>query len=190
MSETYDKGKAFEQLVSKLIRKKIDKKSMRNKGSHANWNRRSDVYTELPLHVECKHHEKIKIREWYDQAQSAANALETAVVVFKDEDRVMCVLEFDDLLNYMVEIADLKAEVEDLQKPVDTVDIYDQAVKKAANEGKAYSISGALEKQVEQKIDRGAKSCPAGHLLAPGSNKCSWKGCKFASGYKPKKKSK
>lgn len=28
--------------------------------------------------------------------------------------------------------------------------------------------------------DVGASTCPAGHLLAPGTKKCSWKGCKYS----------
>ena len=73
MAEAYDKGKAYELHISKLVRRKADKGSMRNRGSHTNGSYRSDVFTNLPIHIEAKHHENVTIKKWMEQAEAAAS---------------------------------------------------------------------------------------------------------------------
>jgi hypothetical protein len=121
---TYERGKSFEQKVAAMIRRKADKGALRNAGSHASWHRRSDVFTNLPLHVECKDHATIKIREWFEQSVAAASANQIPTVVFAKDEEVLVTLRFDDLLNLYAQVADLSAEIEELRVPSTIITYY------------------------------------------------------------------
>jgi hypothetical protein len=187
---TFERGKAFEQKVAKMIRLKIDKNAKRNPGSHANWNRRSDVYSELPIHLEAKDHEIVKIKEWYRQAEGAAFG-KTPVVAWQMDNEVMATLRLEDLLDLFVEIADQKLEIEDLRKPSKvTIDVAEgedsMAVEVYTKDGRVDDwatrgrfTDGTLKKEV--------KLCKAGHVCTPGRDTCMTKGCVYSSTYvKPK----
>ena len=191
MAEAYDKGRAFEMKVAKMIRRKSgDKGAMRNKGSHANWNRRSDVFTNLPIHVEAKHHSNIRIKEWIEQAEAAKSFNETAVFAFDVEGEVMACLKFDELLNLFRQIADQQLEIEDLRAPVEmpAEPIIRKRVSatQAREEGEKLAKAATARKTATEPM----KMCKNGHIVTTGG-KCMWKGCKYgiAAG-KPKKEGK
>lgn len=186
---SFDKGKAFEQKVAAMVRRKADGAAKRDSRSGANWHRRSDIFTNLPLHIEAKDHDTLKPKEWFREASSAASFNQTPVVVFHSDEEVMAMLRFDDLLNLFVEIADLKAEVEDLSTRTDN-EIYGEVLKRnseamLAGQGIAKTAE-EVKQQIEQLPPRPIKrTCPEGHFVDE-YGKCIFKGCKFSRGYKAK----
>lgn len=205
---SFDKGKAFEQKVAAMVRRKADGGAKRDSRSGANWHRRSDIFTNLPLHIEVKDHETLKPKEWFREASSAASFNQTPVVVFHSDEEVMAMLRFDDLLNLFVEIADLKAEVEDLSKPVGlgfqgsmNPDPKAHGNYQTGNwpQGKVadavvehFNIpktAAEVKEQVQQLPPRRTSVCPEGHFCDE-YGKCIFKGCKYSRGYKAKKKPK
>lgn len=181
---SFDKGKAFEQKVAAMIRRKLDAGAKRDSRSGANWHRRSDIYTNLPLHLEVKDHEAIKPKEWFRQAANAASFNQTPVVVFHDDEEVMALVRFDDLLNLFVEIADYRAEVEDLGQP--TSRIAEETKQPPPRFPKTAAEVGEDLKRVAGKQNY---TCPNGHI-GDIYGKCMQKTCKFGRGYKAKKESK
>lgn len=191
MAEAYDKGRAFEMEVAKAIRRKAgDKGAMRNKGSHANWNRRSDIFTNLPIHVEAKHHENIRPKEWFSQADAARSFNEVPVVAFNMDGEIMAMLRFDDLLNLYAEIADYRAEIEDLRAPVEVP--AEPIIRKRVTATQTREEAEKLAKAATARkvATEPMKMCKNGHIVSNGG-KCMWKGCKYgiAAG-KPKKEGK
>lgn len=176
MSEAYDKGRMFEQSVAKILRSKLGARIKRDSRSGAGINRSdmNDYYNDIPLHLECKNHQTVNIKEWFRQADAAASSSKAPTVVFAMDEEVLCCLRFSDLVNFMVELADNRAEIDDLKQPV--------AIEQQADE----TIHAQIRPAVEQKIDRGYKTCPAGHLTDY-YGKCLQKGCKYSRGYKPPK---
>ncbi len=187
---SFDKGKLFEQKVATMIRRKVDPGAKRNNGSHANWNRRSDIFTNLPFHVEAKDHETLKPKEWFRQAEAAASYTQTPIVAFQMENDVMAMLRFDDVLNFLVEIADLKLELEDLRKPVTTatvppVEVHINGVKLA--DPTIIVTKEDAEKAVKKLPKRKTTLCRAGHITDD-YGYCMQVSCKYSRGYKPPKK--
>jgi hypothetical protein len=181
MSVSSERGKQLELDIAKLITKKTGTLAKRDSRSGANWHRPADIFTSLPVHIEAKDHETIKIKEWYRQADAAASFNQIPTVVFRMDSDIMATMRFTDMLDLLVEIADLKAEVVDLRRPVkETIKVIRHTIP-----------DEELQEMVEnKKIERDYRECRDGHLLAPGSSKCSQKGCRFSAGYKPKKEKK
>lgn len=167
-----------------MVRRKADSAAKRDSRSGANWHRRSDIFTNLPLHIEVKDHETLKPKEWFREAASAASFNQTPVVVFHSDEEVMAMFRFNDLLDLFVEIADLKAEVEDLQHPM--LEITSNPEQPAPKFPKTVD---EVKKQVEQLPPRRPLVCKEGHI-ADEYGKCIFKGCKFSRGYKAKKEPK
>lgn len=185
MAEAYNKGHAFELEVAKMIRRKGgDKSAKKNRGSHANWHRRSDIFTELPIHVEAKHHDNIRIKEWFAQAEAAASYSKIPVVVYRDDPEIMAALRFNDLLDLFVQVADLQAEVEDLRQPIEHVSApqpaHDAIVRKNVSATKTREEAAEMaEKATKQKLQTNSyKTCRAGHI-SDDYGKCMIKGCKY-----------
>lgn len=185
---SFDKGKAFEQKVAAMVRRKADSAAKRDSRSGANWHRRSDIFTNLPLHIEVKDHETLKPKEWFREASSAASFNQTPVVVFHSDEEVMAMLRFNDVLDLFVEIADLKAEIEDLRTPPDVLE--PDGTIKAAHVGD-FKIPKTAD-EVKQQVERLPKKmllCKGGHI-ADETGHCLTKSCKFSRAYKPPKASK
>lgn len=185
MGDAYDKGKTFEMKVAKMLRAKGDVGASRNKGSHANWNRRSDVFSNLPIHLECKAHETLKPREWYQQARSAASFNQTPIVTFPMDENVMALLELNAVLDLYAEISDLKLEVEDLRKPINNVQVSKPIIIKDLPTAKE-----AVKNMTEAITTTGGRvsrlTCRGGHI-ADDYGYCMQKDCKYRRGYKPPK---
>lgn len=187
MAEAYDKGKAYELHVSKLVRRKADKGSMRNRGSHTGGTRRSDVFTNLPIHIEAKHHESVRIKEWMEQAEAAANAFQTAVVAFRIDDKDYACLNLNDLLDLFVQIADQTLEIQDLHAPIEHETIIKKNVQAVQTREEAEDAAKAIS---ERKVASGAfKTCRAGHICDQ-YGYCMQKGCKYTRGYNAKRAAK
>ena len=184
MAEAYDKGKAYELHVSKLIRRKADKGSMRNRSSHTNGTRRADIFTDLPIHVEAKHHENVRIKEWMEQAEGAKSFSQTAVVAFRIDDKDYACLNFNDLLDLFVQIADQQLEIEDLRQPVASIPI---PAKKAAEIAR-HEATAMANKAVETKKASGTVKYDKNGHIVDDYGYCMQKGCKYNRTYKPPKK--
>lgn len=179
----YQKGKEYELHISKLVRRKADKGSMRNRSSHTGGTRRSDIFTDLPIHIEAKHHESVRIKEWMEQSEGASNGFQTAVVAFKIDEHDYACLNFNDLLDLFVEIADYKAEIEDLRRPVEQTVVKPAKAAEIARHDATRMANEAVQKKKTAstvKLDRN------GHI-ADDYGYCMQKGCKYSRTYKPPK---
>lgn len=179
----YQKGKEYELHVSKLIRRKADKGSMRNRSSHTGGTRRSDIFTDLPIHVEAKHHESVRIKEWMEQAEAASHGYQTAVVAFRIDDNDYACLNFNDLLDLFVQIADQQAEINDLRRPVEQPVV---KPKKAAENARHDAVRMANSAVQKKKKTESVKLDRNGHI-ADEYGYCMQKGCKYSRHYTPPK---
>lgn len=183
MSVASLRGKNFELKVAGIIRHKLKIAVQRDKRSGAGWNKSdiSDYWNELPLSLELKDQETIKIQEWFRQADAAASFSKAPTVVFAVDEEILTTLRLSDLLNFLVEIADLQAEVDDLRKPVVIIpadDVYSLSKPQAP----VSDVGSVVTKQFE----RGAGTCREGHI-ADQFGYCLQSACKYSRGYKPPK---
>ena len=183
MSESFDKGRDFEREVAAIIRRKIDKGAKRDSKSGALWNRKRDIFTALPISIECKHHETIKIREFYRQAEAAASHGELPAAVFPIDGKPVATVPFDGLINLYVEIDQLRNEVADLREPISTSTVKKRALDGVARDETEKMVADATEKKV---ASGGFRTCRNGHIVSDGT-KCMWKGCQYSRTYKKKK---
>lgn len=106
------KGSDFELKVAKLIRQSgLDKKAQRRplSGSNKMVAGYADIISTLPFSFELKKQEKLKIWEWWEQAESEANMNRPPVLVFSSNFRpVMCALKFEDFLQILKELRDYR----------------------------------------------------------------------------------
>lgn len=184
MSVSSQRGKLFEQKVARILRSKLGARVTRDKRSGAGINKSdiSDYYNDIPLHLELKDQETIKPKEWFRQADAAASFNQAPVVAFAADEEVLAIIRFSDLVNFVREIADQKAEIDDLRAPIEAT--FNPPVKVEA--GKKYIATIPLDKTVKAKIERGAKSCRAGHISDEWGY-CMQLGCKYSRGYRPPK---
>jgi hypothetical protein len=180
MSEASDRGRNFERKVAGILRSKLGARVTRDRRSGAGINKSdiSDYYQDIPLHMELKDQETVKVKEWFRQADAGASFTQAPTVVFALEEEVLAVIRFSDLVNFVREIADQKAEIDDLRKPFNPTPI----VKKPA----VSPASDLVEPVVEAKIERGSKTCRNGHLCDD-YGYCMQKGCQYSRGYKKPK---
>lgn len=180
MSESSKRGRHLEQEVAGIIRRKTKDKAVRDTRSGANWHRRSDIHTSLPIHIEAKDHATVKIKEWFRQAKGSAAALHIPVVAFRADEHILATLEFGKLIDLYVEIADLEAEIEFLRQPT----IGD------AQDGKVTAVSAGqpkIRKQIDVRLAE-IGECRNGHLTDE-NGYCMSSGCQYARGYRaPKQK--
>lgn len=186
MSEAFDRGRDTEREVAALIRKKLNVHVQRDKQSGAGTSKSDirDYYQEIPLFIECKDQETLKVKEWMRQTIEGASFNQTPTLVFRMDTDLMAVVPFSNLLDLLLEVAELRAENDDLRKPLDfpiaTVSARQPLSPKTA---KALAEVG---RAVTKQIERGAKSCRNGHI-ADEWGYCQQLDCKFSRGYKPRK---
>lgn len=178
MSDAFDRGRSFEVKVQKITRQKLHMDIRRDKQSGAGIHKQDvrDRYNELPIFIECKDHETIKPKAWWREADAKSNYGQAPVVVFPDNEEVLCVMRYTDLLQLVKEVADWKETAEDLQTP-DLATIPPPSPK--------VDIPDIIP-AVEKKIEHGAHTCRNGHI-ADEYGYCMQLDCKFSRGYKPKK---
>jgi len=186
MSEAFDRGRDTEREVAALIRKKLKVHVQRDKQSGAGTNKSDirDYYQEIPLAIECKDQETLKVKEWMRQTIDAASFNQTPTLVFRMETELMAVVPFSNLLDFLLEIAELRAENDDLRKPLDF-----PIATFTANPSVKPKTAEALKdvaRAVTKQINRGAKTCRNGHI-SDDYGYCNIIDCKFSRGYKSKK---
>lgn len=183
MSESFDRGRNFENKVRKIMSQKLQLEIKRDKQSGAGIHKQDirDRYNELPLFIECKDHETIKPKAWYREADAKSNYGQAAVVVFPDDEEVLCVMRFTDLLNLVREMMDWKQTADDLREPVDTTFVPKKSPLENLHE---------LNESIEKKKAGGAKECRNGHI-SDEYGYCTQLDCKYSRGYRaPKVKKK
>lgn len=99
MSKAKDKGSRLERKVAKLIRQKgLDPKARRMPLSGAWSHFPEDIYTELPVHIECKNQEKLRIWEWWQKIRHRHNPI---LVVSGNYRPILAVVDIDYLLDLL-----------------------------------------------------------------------------------------
>lgn len=186
MSESSERGRAYELKIEKVTRRKLHLEVKRDSRSGAGDLHKQDVrdrYNELPICIEVKNQETLKIKEWWRDADAKASFNQAAIVVFPMDEEDLAIIRYTDLLQIIKELFDWRETAEDLQQPVS---VLDKPKKHTLEEAKAEANSMAVE-ATERKVEREElKTCPNHHIIARG-NKCQWKGCKFSTTYVKKK---
>ena len=183
MSDSSDRGKHFELKVASILRRKLGAKVTRDRRSGAGVNKAdiSDYYQSIPLHLELKDQETLKIKEWFRQADASASFSQAPTVVFAMDEEILCCLRFSDLVNFMVELADQRAEIDDLRRPIAPVSTNDPR-----KMPKSQLIALIEKKSIEPKT----KFCRNDHI-ADQFGYCIQTACPYSRGYKkPKAKKK
>lgn len=191
MSDSSKRGVLLEREVSAILRKKLGARVMRDSRSGAGVNKQDirDYYNDIPFSIECKDQETIKVKEWMRQAIDAASFTQVPTLVFRADEEILACVRFSDLVNLAVEIADQKAEIDDLRMPSDTLArLGAQEIVKSINKQvvKLLPHSEVLKQAAARKIERGVKTDANGHITDD-YGYCNQKGCKFSRGYKPPK---
>lgn len=64
---------------------------------------KSDIQINLPISIECKNQEKVKLWEWWEQAESSCgtNKLPTLIISRNHIKEPLAVIKFEDLLFFM-----------------------------------------------------------------------------------------
>lgn len=179
MSESSERGKAFEKKIAKILRQKLGVKVERDKRSGAGHNKQdiSDWMNELPIKLELKDQKTIKVREWMRQAVNATVAGQVPVMAFATDDETLACIRFSDLLDFLVEIRDQKAEIALLRRPVHVIDEAEMT---------DLSIMSDETLEVGGKVKKSHYECRGGHV----SDKygyCQQLTCGYSRGYKIKK---
>jgi hypothetical protein len=99
-----EKGRRLELRFAKILRK-IDKNAKRMVLSGADWAFKSDIYTTLPYHFECKNQERMKFWSWWEQTEGQASMSKTPVLVHTANHRpIMVSMKADDFIALLQEI--------------------------------------------------------------------------------------
>lgn len=193
MSDAFDRGRDTEREVAAVLRKKLGARVQRDSRSGAGVHKADirDYYQELPIFIECKDQETIKVKEWMRQTIDGASFNQVPTLVFRMDTALMACVPFPDLVNLLVEIADLRAEVDDLRQPVHssgvtqppTISMHSQAKKLSKKTETALIEVG---KAVTKQVERGAKVCKNGHIVDD-YGYCLQTGCKYSRGYRSPK---
>lgn len=190
MSAASKRGKDFEQEIAKILQKKLGARVVRDGRSGAGSHQKMDIqnyYSDIPLAIECKDHETIKVKEFMRQAKNAASAGQVPTLAFRMDGEAYACLPFADLVNFLAEIKQLEAALEDLRNPAPA-----KPSKKLQRKIKAQEAEKEAEAivapAIAKKRSSGARSCPNGHLT-DAYGYCQDKKCKYRRGYKaPKSK--
>ena len=178
MSEAFDRGRDWERsvfkIMSKMLRIPVKRDSKSGAGLHKADGR--DQFSLVPLFVECKDQEKLNLKTDWRIASSKASVGFAPVVVFPDQDKMLCVMDFKSLLNIVRESMDWQETAETLRQPDQQA-----ATSSPSTTTTQSQIAGALA------VD---KFCPSGHIVGQW-NYCLQVGCKYSRGYRvPKGKDK
>ena len=97
------KGKLLEKLVAQRLKEVlaeygIDAKVMPMSGAISGF--KSDIFTNLPVNIECKNQERVSLWEWWEQAenQTSIGRFPTLVISRNYQKEPLAVLRFEDLL--------------------------------------------------------------------------------------------
>ncbi len=112
------KGARLERKIAQEFRRTgLDKKAQRSWQSGATWFWKSDIYTSLNYSIEAKNQEKVKIWQWWEQAESQRKPYSPPVLMFTSNYRpILAVMKLEDWINLVKEKEEYKNEVKTLQK--------------------------------------------------------------------------
>ena len=113
------KGKRLELAVAKLIRQSgLDKECRRMPLSGAFTHLPADIYTSLPVHIECKNREKIRFWEWWEETTSrnTFGNKEPVLAITSNHRPIVFVVRAEHYLNLLKTERDyLEAETEQIE---------------------------------------------------------------------------
>lgn len=195
MSESSERGKSYELKIAKITRQKLRLEVKRDGRSGAGDLHKEDLrdrYNEIPLAVECKNQETLKIKEWWRDADDKSSFGQMPAVVFPMETEDLVTMRYTDLLQLLREMMDYKEEVADLRKPPRLITSDNAPVEINPKSEKSVIITKTAAEAAEQvqrvAAKRTTRLCAGGHI-ADENGYCMQKGCKFRRGYKrPKEK--
>lgn len=176
MSLSSERGRSFEVRVQKLTKRILKLDVKRDKQSGAGTHRQDirDRFNEIPLFIECKDQETIKPKEWWRIANAKASYGQAPIVVFPDNEEILCVIRYSDVLQIIKESDDYRKTLEENRISYTT-----------DSKGKIFPD---LNNVVIEKISTGTGTCGYGHI-ADETGHCLTKKCPYSRGYrKPKEK--
>lgn len=175
MSESSRRGRDFEikvqNLTSRILKLVVKRDKQSGSGLHKQDVR--DQYNQVPLFIECKDQETLKPKEWWRVANAKASYGQAPVVVFPDNEEILCVMRYSDLLNFIAEGNDWHETAESERR--NGVGVTRHAMSNAE-----------IAEAIERKKAGSVKQCKNGHI-ADEYGYCNTKGCKYSRGYKPPK---
>lgn len=207
MSESSQRGKLFERKVQKMTSKLLQLEVKRDSRSGAGDTHKADVrdrFAEIPLFIECKDQEKANIKADWRKANGQASYGQAPVVVFPDNEEVLCTMRYSDLLQIIKESSDYRKSYELLRGSGVDISPGTEANFSQANGGgyvdaKLHTVPidtqvrsmSSVRKNMQELVDKKKASgkvseCRAGHI-ADDYGFCMQKGCQYSRGYKPKK---
>lgn len=187
MSKSSERGLAFERLVRKITSRKLRLDIKRDKQSGAGIHKQDvrDRFDELPIFIECKDHATIKPKEWWRDADAKSGYGQAPVVVFPDNEEVLCVMRYSDVLELIKEARDWRETADNLRKPPE-VTVHPSKLSKATKKS-LDNVASAILNDIDSRAPR---LCRDGHIT-DSFGYCMHKGCRYARGYKaPKVKAK
>lgn len=103
-SSRRQKGKRLELKIASLLRTKgLDKNARRTPMSGALPPWKGDVFTDLPIHIECKNQEKIRFWEFVEQASSQCPMAHNWILAVSSNHRpIVAVVDMGWLLDLLV----------------------------------------------------------------------------------------
>ena len=104
------KGSRLERKVAQKIRwSGLDKKASRMPLSGAAFGLETDIRSTLPFAFEVKNQEKVKLWEWWEEAERGRKPFKPPVLVIGGNFRsLLAVVDFNDFLNTIKELEDWK----------------------------------------------------------------------------------
>jgi len=97
------KGSRLERKIAQLIRQKgLDKNCKRMPLSGAFPHLPADIYTSLPIHIEAKNQERVRIWEWWDTLRNKTLFNKEPVLIISGNHRpIVAVIKIEYLLNLL-----------------------------------------------------------------------------------------
>jgi hypothetical protein len=96
------KGVRLENLVVKMLNEAgISAKRMPKSGALKDF--KSDIYTDMPISIECKNQENWSIHTWWKQCEKDAGDSMPILVMARNRQEPMAYLKFSDLVNLLKE---------------------------------------------------------------------------------------
>lgn len=95
------KGVRFEKVIAEMIKDTLNIHAEKMPNSGQNKGFESDIFTDLPLSIECKNHENWKLHEWWKQTTHDAELNKKIPALAMSRNRLkdpLVVLNFRDLL--------------------------------------------------------------------------------------------
>jgi len=182
MSAAYDRGKDWERRVfkamSKVLKLEVKRDSRSGAGTHKADGR--DQFNLVPLFIECKDHEKLNVKADWRIADGKSSHGQAPVVVFPDNDEMLCVMRFGDVLQFIREAWDYRDTAEDLRNPA----VVAHHIKNPSKQTEEALVK--LGEAAAKTIKQGGKTCKNGHIVDQWGY-CMDKKCKFSRGYRPPK---